>query len=197
MGKFLRVALIPLLAAMSLAGCGGDSTPPANSTPPADVTPTPPVSSKEPLICDQFELVTAISGETMQLSLETDLPDDTIISITVNRSYWEQGNSEEYSRPYFEEKSTVGEWRRVHEIDISSERWKQNLKNFQAEMSKSSLGFEVARISDDIEARIVAPINGQTNPGFGERNKYLEGGAVTERYGAKLVEGESQTRRPL
>lgn len=197
MGKSIKLAIIPLIAAMYLAGCGGDSTPPANTTPPSDAKATSPVSSKEPLICDQFELVTAISGETLQLSLNTDLPDDTIISITVDRSYWEQGNTEEYSRSYFEQKSTVGEWRRVHEIDISSELWKRNLKDFQAEMSRSSLGFEVARISDDIEARIVAPFVGQTNPKFGERNKNLEGSAVSERYGAKLVEGESKIRRPL
>ena len=85
MGKFLKVAFIPLVAAVYLAGCGVDSTPPA------DVTSAPPVSSTEPLICNQFELITAISGETMQLSLKTDLPDDTVISITVDRSYWEKG----------------------------------------------------------------------------------------------------------
>lgn len=154
-------------------------------------------ASAAPLICDRFELVTNISSSTLELSLETDLPDDTKISITVDRSYWEKGSSEEYSRPYFEQKSTVGEWRRTHEIDIGSARWNKNLEDFQAEMSKATLGFTVARISHDIGVSIVVPINGQTNPGFGDRNKNLEGEAVTERYGAKLVEGMSRITHPL
>jgi len=154
-------------------------------------------ASAAPLICDEFELATIVSGQTLKLSLETDLPDDTKISITVDRYYWEKGSSDEYARPYFEQKSTVGEWRRTHEIDIDSERWKQNLRDFQKKMSKATLGFAVARIGDDIGIRIVVPINGQTNPGFGERNKNLEGKAVTEKYGAKLVDGMSRIRHPL
>ena len=155
------------------------------------------LASGAPLICDRFEIVTKISGSTLEVSLETDLPDDTRISITVGRSYWEKGSSEEYSRPYFEQKSTVGEWRRAHEIDIGSARWNKNLKEFQTEMSKATLGFTVARISHDIGVSIVVPINGQTNPRFGDRNKNLEGKAVTERYGAKLVEGMSRVTHPL
>ena len=64
-------------------------------------------------------------------------------------------------------------------------------------MARSSLGFEVGKISNDIEARIVVPMIGQTNPRFGDRNKHLEGTAVTERYGGRLVEGASRIARPL
>ena len=197
MGAFLKGAFASMIVATALVGCGGESKPPASNSPPGDITPTPTVTASESLVCDRFELITAISGETMQLSLETDLPDDTIIMVSVDRSYWEEGNTEEYSRPYFEQKSTVGEWRRVHAIDIGSERWKKNLKDFQAEMARSSLGFEVGKISNDIEARIVVPMIGQTNPRFGDRNKHLEGTAVTERYGGRLVEGASRIARPL
>lgn len=149
------------------------------------------------LVTDTFDIVASIQGSILKLSLDTDLPDDTVISVTVARSYWEKGNSEEYERPYFEQDSTVGKWRDIHHIDISPARWRQNLKDHQAEMSKYGLGYSVARISNDIGVRIVVPINGQTNPGFGDRNKNLEGKAVTERYGAKLVEGMSQLTHPL
>lgn len=152
---------------------------------------------KTQIICDKFELVTSIIDSTLKLSLDTDLPDDTVISITVDRSYWEKGNSARYARPYFEQKSTVGKWRETHEIDISSSGWKQNLKKFQAEMEKLTLGFKVARISKEIEVRIVVPINGQTNAAFGKRNRNLEGKAVTTDSIGKLVKDKSLHTHPL
>ena len=150
-----------------------------------------------PLICDKFEIVTSINGSTLEVSLETDLPDDTKIMITVDRSYWERGNTLEYARPYWEQKSSVGEWRKTQKIDISPAGWNQNLKDFQAEMAKATLGFEVARISDNIEVRIVAPLLGQTNSAFGDRNRNLQGKAVTIESHGHYVRGESQLNYPL
>jgi len=66
------------------------------------------------LVTDTFDIVASIQGSILKLSLDTDLPDDTVISVTVARSYWEKGNSEEYERPYFEQDSTVGKWRDIH-----------------------------------------------------------------------------------
>ena len=155
------------------------------------------IANASPLRCDKFELATSINGSTLELSLDTDLPDDTVISITVGRSYWEKGNAEEYERPYFEQDSTVGEWRDTHHIDISPAHWRRNLKDFQAEMSKLRLGFSVARISNDIEASIVVPMNGQTNSAFGDFNKNLEGKAVTTLSYGKRVRGISRLVHPL
>ena len=149
------------------------------------------------LVCDKFELIFSKNGSALELSLDTDLPDDTVISITVNRSYWEKGNSAAYARPYFEEKSTVAKWRKTQEIHISSSNWKRNLKNFQAKMAKATLGFTVARISDEIGVRIVVPINGQTNAAFGGRNKNLQGKAVTTKSYGNLVEDEIRLTHPL
>ena len=120
-----RVLLFTLftLFAACVTGCDRDRTEP--------VTTAEPVKSAESVICDTFELTTNIRGSLLELSLDTDLPDDTVISITVDRSYWEQGNTEEYSRRYFDRESTVGEWRSTHEIDIGPAGWKRNLKEFQ------------------------------------------------------------------
>jgi hypothetical protein len=147
--------------------------------------------------CDTFELVTNIQGAKLELSLDTDLPDDTVISITVDRSYWKQGNTEEQFRRYFSQESTVGEWRSTHKIDIDAVGWKRDLQDFQTKMANAKVGFKVARISDDIDVSIIAPVNMQTNTAFGDRNKNLSGEAVTIMSYGRLVRGDTQLAYPL
>lgn len=189
MKKMLLLFTLFTLLAVHLTGCGGDSAEP--------VTDAEAVTSADSVICDTFELITNIQGSMLELSLDTDLPDDTVISVTVGRSYWAQGNSKEYSRRYFDQESTVGEWRSRHEIDIDPAGWKRNLKDFQAKIAKATVGFEVARISDDIEVSIIVPINMQTNAAFGDRNKNLKGEAVTIKSYGNLVRGDTQLAYPL
>ena len=63
------------------------------------------------VVCDKFDFRSKVSGSTLELSLDTDLPDDTVLFVTVSRLYFEKGDSEECVHNYFSEKSTVGEWR--------------------------------------------------------------------------------------
>lgn len=181
--------LILALSTLLIAACGGggDSAGPTAGS----------VMSTDSVICDTFELSTNIQGSLLGLSLNTDLPDDTVISVTVDRSYWKQGDSEEHSRRYFEQESTVGEWRRTHEINIAAEGWTRDLKDFQDKMANAAVGFEVARISDDIDISIIAPVNMQTNAAFGDRNKNLSGKAVTIMSYGRLVRGDTQLAYPL
>ncbi len=192
-----RVLLFTLftLFAACVTGCDRDRTEPVTTAEPVKNAGS--LKSAESVICDTFELTTNIRGSLLELSLDTDLPDDTVISITVDRSYWEQGNTEEYSRRYFDRESTVGEWRSTHEIDIGPAGWKRNLKEFQEKRAKAAHGFEVARISDNIEVSIIAPINMQTNAAFGDRNKNLKGKAVTIKSYGNLVRGDTQLVYPL
>jgi hypothetical protein len=177
--------LILVLSTLLIAACGGGGD---NAKPP---------TSADSVICDTFELATNIRGSVLGLSLNTDLPDDTVISVTVDRSYWKQGDSEEHSRRYFAQESTVGEWRSTHEINIAAEGWTRDLKDFQEKMANAAVGFEVARISDDIDVSIIAPVNMQTNAAFGDRNKNLSGKAVTIMSYGRLVRGDTQLAYPL
>ena len=129
------------------------------------------------VVCNKFKLVTKVTGSTLDLSLDTDLPDNAVVMVSVSRSYMEKGNTSEYSVDYFSEKSTVRKWKSKHRISIDSKKWKSALRKKQEKMSRLGLGFDVASISEKITARMVAPIN-QPDPRFGKQNSKLTGNAV-------------------
>jgi len=189
MKKLLPLFTLSTVLVACLTGCSRESAEP--------VTDAGSAMRADAVTCDTFELVTNIQGSMLELSLDTDLPDDTVISITVDRSYWKQGNTEEQSRRYFSQESTVGDWRSTHKIDIAAAGWKSDLKDFQTKMADAKVGFEVARISDDIDVSIIAPVNMQTNAAFGDRNKNLNGEAVTIMSYGRLVRGDTQLAYPL
>ncbi|MEX2142449.1 MAG: hypothetical protein WD894_24555 [Pirellulales bacterium] len=149
----------------------------------------------ERIQCDRFSLVTEVADSTIDLALSTDLPNDTIVMVSVSRSYWEKGSAVEYSVDYFSQRSTVGSWRSKREIVVADEVWWSALREMQAKMARVGLGFEVASVSDEIEIRMVVPIN-QPNARFGERNQNLVGKAVRTT-GLRVIEDETKILRPI
>lgn len=147
------------------------------------------------VVCNKFKLVTKVKGSTLDLSVDTELPDNTVVMVSVSRSYLEKGNPDIYSVDYFSEKSTVGKWKSRHRIFVDSEEWKSSLRTKQEKMSRLGLGFDVASISDKISVRMVVPIN-QPDPRFGELNSKLTGKAVTTT-GLRVVEDEIELNYPL
>ena len=147
------------------------------------------------VVCNKFKLVTKVKGSTLDLSVDTELPDNTVVMVSVSRSYLEKGNPDIYSVDYFSEKSTVGKWKSRHKIFVDSEEWKSSLRTKQQKMSRLGLGFDVASISDKISVRMIVPIN-QPDPRFGELNSKLTGKAVTTT-GLRVVEDEIELNYPL
>ena len=149
------------------------------------------------VVCNTFEMKYKVSGKTLELSLDTDLPDNSVLMVSVSRSYREAGTSTRYSHDYFSERSTVGKWRRTQKISIDSDEWTASFRQKQKELSRVGLGFEVASISDKITISMVVPVN-QPNPDFGERNADLSGKAVqTSRFGLRVAEKEVEIESPL
>lgn len=107
-------------------------------------------------IYNQFHLDYSVNENKIETNLKTDLPDNTNIIISVTRSYWEKGNKSEYSLDYFTEKSTVEKWKKSQTISINESKWKSNLAEKQKGMAKSGLGFDVQKISDSIEIRVLS-----------------------------------------
>ncbi len=156
-------------------------------------------SASAQVACNQFELIIMVTGSVLDLSVDTDLPDDTKVWVSVSRSYFEKGNPDEYSIDYFSGFSTVGKWRSKHSISIADKKWESALEKKQEEMSRLGIGFDVASISDKITVGMGTPIN-QSNPRFGERNLKLGGEKVKSHKAInayRTVEAEIEVYYPL
>lgn len=156
-------------------------------------------NSDAQIVCNQFKIATKVTGDTLDLSIDTDLPDNTVIFVNVSRDYLEKGNPIIYSVDCFSEKSTIGKWKTKHKISITSEKWKSALRAKQEKMSRLGLGFEVASISDKIEVSVVVAARSlQTDPRFRKENSKLTGKAVKPRkYGDSWVKDSIEIDYPL
>jgi hypothetical protein len=154
------------------------------------------VSYAEPqVVCNKFNLLTKIKGATLDLSVDTDLPDNTVVMVTVSRSYLEKGNQNTYSVDYFSEKGTIEKWKSEQKISIDNGKWISLLKKKQEKMSRLGISFDVASISNKITVRMVVPIN-QPDPSFGKQNSNLTGKKVRTA-GLRVVEEEIELDYPL
>lgn len=209
--------IVGLMGLMSLVLCGCEDSTPTTSEPSREtVTQTKQkeevriesniakneeiLSQKkieeQKVVCNKFKLVTEVTDSTLSLSVDTDLPDNTVVMVGVSRSYLEKGSPDRYSVDYFSEKSTIGKWKLKHRISISSEKWKTALRTKQEKLSRIGLGFDVASISNKITVSMVVPVN-QPDPRFGKLNSKLTGKAVTTTGNIRIVEDEITIDYPL
>lgn len=156
-----------------------------------------PIATEIQIVCDKFELVTKVAGSTLDLSVDTDLPDNTVVMVSVSRSYLRKGNSVAYSENYFSERSTIGKWKSGHRISIADEVWITAVRARQELVSRFGPSFDVASVSENVKVSMVVPIN-QPDYRFGDRNRNLIGKAVTVLEGGlRVVSDEEEIEYPL
>ena len=86
----------PLL--VLVGGCGGG----------LEVEPTPELSPDgQGIVCDRFELRWELDGPDLLLAIDTDLPDEGELAVSVSRTYYEVGSDDAYSRDYISEVELV------------------------------------------------------------------------------------------
>lgn len=103
--------------------------------------------------CHEFKIDAKLLDGKLLVSLKTDLPDSTEVSIDVSRSYFAVLRQQEYSISYFNQISTVGEWRSVKSIDIHDSILVKNWNNHKRKMAKADeCDIKIAKISDDFVA---------------------------------------------
>ncbi len=154
------------------------------------------LDSPDMVECQKFKLETSENGVLLNVRIDTDLPDDTLVVVSVSRVYKEVGNPATYSIDYFSDKSQMRNWKVGQNITLSDVDWKESLKKKQVEMSRLGYGFDVASISDKIEVYAVVPI-GQENPRFGFDNQYLTGVAVRSDGQTRTVHAKVLVKRPM
>lgn len=141
------------------------------------------------LRCDRFHVRAVRDGDQLTVSLDTDCPDFTVIMISVYRSYYQKGSTTAYVHSYFDERSTVGKWRRPRRISIAHSKWISALNAHRRKMNRMGLGYTVARIDEDLQVSMVLPVN-QKDKRFGRRNENLVGKAMRIQSGLRTAESE-------
>lgn len=153
------------------------------------------VCSEEKVVCNKFNIKTKLQNQTVQVSLDTDLPKNTVIMVTVSRRYKEKGNNSNYAIEYFSQRSTVEKWVTTQSVAVDDLKWETALKIKQKKMKKLGIGFEVDSISNKINVSIIVPIN-QTSKKFGKDNANLSGKMV-KTSGLRTISGEISILYPL
>ena len=168
----MKRRLIIVLIALSLFSCKKDYAIKQNNE----------IQKNDKIICDLFDLNVNLIENILSLKIESDLPEYTDIIVCVSRSYWKQGNDEEYSIEYFKEKSMISNWNHNRNIKLSNSKWDQSLKLHQKKMDKlgNDFHFEINNVSNAIKLSVIVPIK-QTNTLFGDKNINLEGKEVIQK----------------
>lgn len=148
------------------------------------------------IVCDKFTIVHSLKGDTLSVSVDTDLPDFTEVMVSVSRSFFDKKDPEEYVRNYFEEKSTVGQWRQARTIRVSHDAYRKNLEEHKRKTDELGIGGELDRIAPEIDVRFTVHLF-QPNPAFGKRNANLTGKATTLTGSDRIVRSESKVSYPL
>ena len=124
--------------------------------------------------CDVFDVLSRVESGTLIVSIETDLPEETMLNVEVTRAYWLKGRRGSRSVEYFFESSPVSKWTRERRIDVSKDRLDALLKKA---LSRRGPRGEVDRIAPRLKLRIITPAS-QPLEAFGERNLKLSGRKV-------------------
>lgn len=138
-------------------------------------------SVKAGIVCDRFELKWELDGADLLLAIDTDLPDEAKISVSVGRTYFQVGNDSAYSSDYFHESEDVLEWRKPRRIPLNAKAWKESLSTLQNMMAGqgNDSAFEIESIDGDVNIHAVLIVIDQDDPRFGgDGNPNLSGNAV-------------------
>lgn len=141
----------------------------------------------ESVRADKFEVSTNLKDQKIEITLDTDLPDDTDLMFYIARTYYKLGKPKSpYNYDYISKKMHVSDWKTPQTFTLDNDVWKSGLKAFQDKLAPATMGFELDRIDDKIEVYLVVP-SSQDNPAFGDRNSKLSGKAVIEEDGWKGI----------
>ena len=144
-------------------------------------------------VCNRFELRTQVTQSGLDVSLETDLPDETEIKVWIHRNYFQdgkgliQGNEDEaYAIDYFNMTANVAGWKNPKSIKISDTAWMTELRQKQHELK-----FGIRSIEQDINVSVFVPVSIL-------KNMEISGLAVrTNEFGFKTIGMELQVNRPI
>jgi archaellum component FlaF (FlaF/FlaG flagellin family) len=145
------------------------------------------VNSK--VFCNRFNINTILNGKDLEFWLDTDLPDNTSVMVSVSRRYWIKDSLGTYSGSYYGKSIFVYELRKPVTVILDDKQWRRQIEEKHKQIEPSGELLQLSKISDEVELKLVVPIN-QDNSAFGPRNLNLEGTMVTAEQGFKIIRKE-------
>jgi hypothetical protein len=127
--------------------------------------------------CDRFTLHGTLIGNTLAVSVTTDLPDGTEVDVRVSRRVYVKGDTLPYAIHYFAEKGHIADWRLPRTIVLDHGRWRADLREKQQAGGPSGTPLHVTRIEPTVELEALVPVD-QSDKRFGDGNWNLRGKAV-------------------
>lgn len=148
------------------------------------------------VFCGRFNVSTVLKGKELEIWLDTDLPNDTIVMVRVSRRYWIKGSSGTYFGSYYGKRTFVQELRKPVTVLLDDNEWRRQIEKKHKLIEPIGEPFQVSKISDEVELNLTVPIN-QDNPAFGRRNVNLEGTMVTAEQGFRIIREEKMFLVPF
>ena len=149
--------------------------------------PRPAELEKATLRCDLFNPRVKLSPgagtdttvRRLSVILETDLPDTTQLIVTVGRNVLNAVDKQEYQIDYFQERTTVGAWRKERVIDLNHDNWQAALEKRLKFLAAAQEPFQVQSLNSRIIVSFTVHVS-QDDPRFSGQNANLKGKAVTK-----------------
>jgi hypothetical protein len=148
------------------------------------------------VFCNRFNISAVLKGKQLEFWLDTDLPDNTMVMVSLSRRYWIKGSSGTYSGSYYGKSIFVHELRKPVTVIMDDNEWRKRIEKKHKQIEPSGEPVQVSKISDEVELKLIVPIN-QDNPAFGPRNVNLEGTMVKEEQGFRIIREEKMFIIPL
>lgn len=162
----------------------------------------PIATTSDGIRCDQFELRAEFEPNgtdtlrRLRVSIETDLPDNTNLMVSVRRTFRKSASGDEYSIDYLDEKSTVAAWRESKVIELDQSKWQAKLDERRSTLQRLGESFNILDLNRSVTVSFVVPVN-QSDKRFGLRNANLSGAAVETSSGLRVVRRESNLEWPV
>ncbi len=141
------------------------------------------------VVCRKFDVNTVLKGKEIKFWLNTDLPNDTIVMVSVSRPYWQKGSSATYYGSYYAKRSFVRELNRPVTVIIDDNEWRRQIEKKHKLITSVGESLQVSTVSDKVELNLTVSVD-QDNPAFGRRNANLEGTMVKADHGFRIIREE-------
>ena len=124
--------------------------------------------------CTKYKVTAQMLKDSLTISVLSDLPDDTDINVSVDRPYFERGQSDSSNLSVLNKTMKLATLREGHDFVIDEKSAMQRWAKTREVHAKAGNALEIDRFSDVLELS-VSVYAGQTNPRFGLRNVNLKG----------------------